>query len=230
MLKIKYIIGLFCIGFVQNSFGQIKINTHTGTSTMSANSAFLDASSSPTWNNSTNTNIAKGLVFPKVDLTTMLTMTQSGPTGATNNPNRFDGMLVYNTATGTSGIGAVAVKPGFYYYSNKSLTLNGGTWLTVVAKDAVVAPNVVTKKGFYKITDSDSTILCDATGGGFTVELPNAAINSGKTYIISKTDTGDNALTFSPSLKFAEGVLVDVLNYTKTLKVQSDGTSWVVVN
>jgi hypothetical protein len=227
MRKKKFIV-MCCFVLAQISFGQIKINTHTGTATMNTNSAFLDASSSPTWKASTT--VGKGLIFPSVDLTTMVTMTQTGSTGATNNPNRFDGMLVYNTATGTSGIGGVAVKPGFYYYSNKSFTLNGGTWLTVVAKDAVVAPNVVTKKGFYKITDSDSTILCDATGGGFTVELPNAAINSGKTYIISKTDTGDNALTFSPSLKFAEGVLVDVLNYTKTLKVQSDGTNWVVVN
>ncbi|RTZ10704.1 hypothetical protein EKM05_02065 [Flavobacterium sp. GSP27] len=226
----KIFIVMCCLLLVQIGFSQIKINTNIGTTTMNTNSAFLDASSSPSWNNITNTNLAKGLVFPRVDLTTMANMAQAGTTGPTNNPNRFDGMLVYNTATGTSGIGLVAVKPGFYYYSNKSVTLNGGTWLAVVSKDAVVATSVVTKTASYVIVDSDSTVLCNATGGGFTVSLPDAAINSGKTFIISKTDTSDNALTFSPSLKFAEGVLVSVLNYTKTLKVQSDGTSWVVVN
>jgi hypothetical protein len=209
-MRLKKKLVMCCLVLAQISFGQIKINTNLATTNMNTNSAFLDASSSSTWNASTT--LGKGLIFPSVDLTTMTTMTQAGGTSATNNPNRFDGMLVYNTATGTSGIGAVAVKPGFYYYSNKSVTLDGGTWLPVVAKDAVVAPSVITKTASYVIVDSDSTVLCNAAGGGFTVSLPDAAINSGKTYIISKTDTSDNALTFSPSLKFAEGVLVSVLN------------------
>ena len=42
-------------------------------------------------------------------------------------------MVVYNTATGTSAIGDVAVTPGFYYYSNPGQTfptgnVAAGTW------------------------------------------------------------------------------------------------------
>ncbi len=48
---------------------------------------------------------------------------------ATSYPTRFDGMVVYNTATGVAGIGNTAVNPGFYYYSNQSTNANGGKWI-----------------------------------------------------------------------------------------------------
>jgi len=228
-MKIIYRIGLFCIVFTQNSFAQIKVNSYANISTMSNNSAFLDASSSPSWKSTTN--IGKGLIFPSVNLVTLVSLVQAGSTSSTNNPNRFDGMVVYNTVTGISGIGAVAVKPGFYYYSNSSTNINGGTWATVGMKDEVVSPAVVTAISAYAILNSDSTILCDASSAGFTLTLPAAtAANSGKIFIIRKIDLTDNELLFSPSFKFAQGVIVSSLNYPKTLRVQSDGSNWVIID
>jgi hypothetical protein len=228
MLKYIYIIVVFCFILVHNnSFGQIKINTNSGTGNMNGNSAFLDASSAPSWKSTTN--IGKGMIFPNVDLTTLMTLVQGGGTSGTNNPNRFDGMLVYNTATGTSGIGNVAVKPGFFYYSNATTNLNGGTWVSV-GGTATTALGVVVTAVAYTVLDSDSTILCDAASAGFTLTLPSAAGNSGKIYVIRKTDATDNVITFSPSLVYAKGVTVASLNYIKTVRVQSDGTNWNIID
>jgi hypothetical protein len=227
MLNTKYLIVLFCFLLIQNSFGQIKINSNASTGAMTGNSAFLDASSAPSWKSSTN--IGKGMIFPNVDLTTLMTMAQSGSSSATNNPNRFDGMLVYNTATGTSGIGNVAVKPGFFYYSNATTNLNGGTWISVGGASAT-ALGVIATVANYTVLDADSTIFCDATSAGFALTLPNPVGKSGKVYVIRKTDPTDNAITFSPSLVYSQGSLVSSLNYVKTIRIQSDGTNWNIID
>ncbi|MCK0203532.1 collagen-like protein [Ornithobacterium rhinotracheale] len=121
----KYIL-LGAVGLSLSTYAQIRTNRGISQNTIPNQTAFMDVSSFSEWNNSTN--IGKGLVFPRTDLTQLKTMV-AVPNGIANAyPNRLDGMLVYNTATGTSGIGNVQVKPGFYYYENKSNSLNGGTW------------------------------------------------------------------------------------------------------
>lgn len=215
-----------CFLFVQMCFAQIKVNFSASTSPISSHTAFLDASSSATWNGSTNN--GKGLIFPRVNLTTLATMIPSTSL-ATNNPNRFDGMLVYNTATGTSAIGAKAVKPGFFYYSNQSTNVNGGTWISV-GDVGTTALGVVATVAAYTVLVTDSTIFCDAATAPFTVTLPDPVGNSGKVYIIRKTDATDNEITFSPSLVFSQGVMVSSLNYVKTIRVQSDGTNWNIID
>lgn len=215
-----------CFLFVQMCFAQIKVNLSASTSPISNHTAFLDASSSAAWNGSTNN--GKGLIFPRVNLTTLATMIPSTSL-ATNNPNRFDGMLVYNTATGSSAIGAKAVKPGFFYYSNQSTNVNGGTWISV-GGIGTTALGVVATVAAYTVLDTDSTIFCDAATAPFTVTLPDPVGNSGKVFIIRKTDATDNEITFSPSLVFSQGVMVSSLNYVKTIRVQSDGTNWNIID
>lgn len=225
MLKVKYVIGAFCIMLVQTSFGQIKINTNASTANMSSHTAFLDASSSPTWKGTTNQ--GKGLIFPNVDLTALTTLIQSGSTSATNNPNRFDGMLVYNTATGVSAIGAIKVKPGFFYYNNATTNINGGTWIPVGSTTSL---SVVATVADYTALDTDSTIFCDATAAGLTVTLPSAVGVTGKIYVMRKVDATNNTITFSPALVYSQGVQVSTLNYVKTIRVQSDGTNWNIID
>lgn len=218
------VIGCFLIA--QMGFAQLRINLGTSIYPVANHTAFIDASSSSIWNGSPNN--GKGMVFPRADLIALTTMMPETSL-PTNNPNRFDGMLVYNTATGTSGIGGVAVKPGFYFYSNQSTNVNGGTWISVGSNSSAVS--VVAVVGAYTALDTDATILCDATTAGFTLTLPNPVTNSGKTYVIRKVDTTNNAVTFSPALKFAIGAApITSLNYTKTLRVQSDGTSWNIID
>ncbi|WP_139326048.1 hypothetical protein [Chryseobacterium sp. RU33C] len=92
-------------------------------------SAFIDASSNTSING--NPNLGKGLIFPRTDLSTFTTF-GGAPFGIPNNyPTFYDGMIVYNTKDGgVAGVGATQgeLKPGFWYYDNKSKSVNGGTW------------------------------------------------------------------------------------------------------
>lgn len=109
------------------SFGQVRIVTTT-TNTVAANSsAFIDASSNIS--NNSKTNIGKGLLYPRVDLTAFVAFSGTPIGIASSYPTRFDGMVVYNTASGIAGIGNTVVSPGFYYYSNQSTTTGGGKWI-----------------------------------------------------------------------------------------------------
>ena len=126
---------LVFIGFVacKSTYGQIRTNL-VPASTIGNQSAFLDAGGS-TFNSSTNN--GKGLAFPRTNLTTFQFVADGS---AFSFPTRYDGMIVYNTATGTtpaagsgvrSGIGSQAVIPGFYYFSNPTAAsvVGNGQWL-----------------------------------------------------------------------------------------------------
>lgn len=82
-------------------------------------------------------NEAKGLVFPSTNLTNWVFNTAG--LGAIF-PTSFDGMIVYNTGTGATGLTQVTqgvqvnVAPGFYYFSNPdgalgSNSVDTGRWL-----------------------------------------------------------------------------------------------------
>jgi len=125
-MKKQQIIFIVFILSLTTVFSQVRFANTTTNSAVASSSAFIDASSNTTFNGSTN--IGKGLLFPQTDLTTFASFNVTGPLGAsTNYPSFFDGMVVYNTATGNSSIGSVAVTPGFYYYSNPGQTFPGGS-------------------------------------------------------------------------------------------------------
>ena len=156
--------------------GQIRLNVGTG-GTVSSTSAFLDASSYSTWNNSTSN--GKGLVFPQVDLTTFNEIMAPVSGIPSSFPTRFDGMLVYNSTSGTAAIGATAVIPGFYYYKNTSSSLNGGTWVRLDGSDT--AQDV-----YYGILSTTSPDQTDIQA------LSSAALSSGNysgTISIASTDS-----------------------------------------
>lgn len=122
---------------VVSANSQVRLTNISNSSVNS--SAFIDASSHSI--NNTTVGTGKGLVYPRVDLTTFLFV--SGTTGIGSSfPSRYDGMLVYNTGTGNTLVGAsttiVAVAPGFYYYNNKSATLTGGVWTPLVDGSSLV--------------------------------------------------------------------------------------------
>ncbi len=112
---------------------QVRISNSVSNSSAANSSAFLDASSNVTYNNSTN--VGKGLLFPRTDLTTFSAVSPTTGGLPTNFPTRYDGMIVYNSASGTAAMGGIAVTPGFYYYSNPGTHSvseghsNQGTWV-----------------------------------------------------------------------------------------------------
>jgi len=125
----KTLLTLAIISFYTVANAQVKVNQNAANSAINTSSAFMDASSSPLWNGTTNQ--GKGMLYPRVDLVNYTAMSHAGPFNASNNPNYFDGLLVFNTATGVAGIGADSVFPGYYYYRNTTTTANGGHWLSL---------------------------------------------------------------------------------------------------
>jgi hypothetical protein len=117
---------LICLSIVGNA--QVKVNQNAANSSINTSSAFMDASSSSIWNASVNQ--GKGLLFPRVNLVNYTAMSHAGPFNASNNPNYFDGLLIYNIATGIASIGGDSVFPGYYYYKNTTSTANGGHWIS----------------------------------------------------------------------------------------------------
>lgn len=94
-------------GLNQITKAQVRANFNLGNDEAISSSAFFDASSSGFWN--TSENEGKGLVFPRTDLTLLKSLVITGPNIPSNYPTFLDGMLVYNTATGTAALGGGAV-------------------------------------------------------------------------------------------------------------------------
>jgi hypothetical protein len=118
-----------------------------------------------------------------------------------------------------------------YNTDNNLLEVNIGTTLIPKWKAATVSnPAISIKTAAYTVTDSDYTILCDATTLGFTLTLPLASADTGKVYVISKIDNSDKLVTFSPALNLTKDVTVTTLNYAKSFRIQSDGTSWNIID
>lgn len=113
---------------------------------------------------------------------------------------------------------------GEMYYntsSNVFRTFQNGAWTTL--SNAFPNTGVQSKTTTYSILNTDSLILCNATGGAFSVTLPSASGNTGLIIRIQKTDGSLNAVT--------ETVTSKTLNTSaETRTFQSDGTNWQLID
>jgi hypothetical protein len=137
MKKIFFIIVLF-ITFTISA--QVQLNGGAGNQTAIVGSnVLIDGSSiysSGPGSAGADAFVGKGVVIPSVDLVNFL-FDLTLADGSTF-PTYFDGMVVYNNATGTTltagnrSSTAAAVSPGFYYFSNPngavSGLVTGGVW------------------------------------------------------------------------------------------------------
>jgi hypothetical protein len=89
---------------------------------------------------------------------------------------------------------------------------------------------IITIERDYTAERADYTILCNTIGAAFELKLPNARESLGKIYVIRKIDETLNILTISPPLKLTETTLISTLNYPKTIRIQSNGTDWYVID
>ena len=106
-------------------------------------------------------------------------------------------------------------------------TLDSPNWVaTTVTNPAISA----LKTDDYTILSSDSTVLFDATAKNVTATLPDATTLTGKIFFVRKDDLGTKTLTIVPDIMISSVLSTLVLNYVKTIKVQSDGTHWVVID
>jgi hypothetical protein len=118
-----------------------------------SNNAFLDATTSfGTAISGSNIN-GKGLVFPRTDLTAWEFLTADLDEGFIG--SSYGGMIVYNTGTGNTPVTgnnpttSVTVEPGFYYFSNPTISafdvpsIAAGVWLPIGGQSATVKSKTV---------------------------------------------------------------------------------------
>ena len=120
-----------------------------------------------------------------------------------------------------------------------SRSIAGGSGVTVTNGTGVAGnPTVsLTAKNMAAIAIStllDATndyVFADATAGSLNVNLPAAASNSGKVYVIKKTDAGGNTVTIDPnSAELVDGAATLVLTSANEVKtIISNGVSWYTV-
>jgi hypothetical protein len=233
----KKIVFILSVLISSTCIAQIGVNGAPSNSVTNSN-VFLDASSSFSSEAGAGANVGKGFIVPSVDLVNF-EFDLALADGFTF-PTYFDGMVVYNNATGTTVITgdrsstATAVTPGFYYFSNPNGATNanitGGEWKPLGAGAAATNNVFAVTTATYTTLATDGTLLVNVPTGGATVTLPAASANNGKVLTIKKVDDDTDVLTFNTSVKATASESFTTLNYATTLKIQSDGTNWWLIN
>lgn len=121
-----------------------------------------------------------------------------------------------------------------------TINLASGQWKVRVLKASaftgqadVTSPNpnaIKSKTANYTVTITDAVVLCDASGGGFTITLHDAADLVGHLVRIKKTDTSMNVVTIDTDGGNIDGVSSKTLTVPyASLEVIAHGGNWHVI-
>ena len=172
------------------SHAQIRIVNSTTNFPVLNSPAFIDASSNNTVNQAANVNLGKGLVFPRTDLSLMTSLSTVFSGNPANFPNRFDGMVVFNTKEGgTAGVGFTEgeLTRGFWYYDNPnghlpSGNVGSGTWKPLGSGSGSSSSCFLIdcySLGILEVTPGETVNISRSlsyTQGGGSTELTNGTI------------------------------------------------------
>jgi hypothetical protein len=226
-------VGLFFLLtlFYSYTFSQVFTNG-TVTANITAENPFFDASSNFDLSIDPS-NSGKGLVFPRTDLTSFTFST--GLLDGFTFPSAFDGMIVYNIATGTTpstqGVKSTSVTPGYYYFSNPNAGTNtsyttditNGEWIRIANQNDVKTPSGSTfptspSAGdiFYNTTTQslyyykdDEWVPVTSTPNGTTLPATTDA-NIGDLYYLTNSDATQSILKiFNGTAWVSVGVTLD---------------------
>ncbi|CAA7196520.1 FISUMP domain-containing protein [Chryseobacterium potabilaquae] len=212
--------------------GQVRIGNSAANTSAPNSSAFIDASSNPTFNNESKPNIGKGLLFPRTDLTKFTAFSPTAPEvlGTVENYyNYYDGFIVFNTAS--SGVAAIGgtegtLCRGFWYYDNDVANdtestapanqnkLNLGTWRPMRPDQCSTTPPIVTTLDCASGTFNPSILAQGTSVTGGTLTIPYTGGN-GAGYPAETVTV--NGLTFSRTsgtLNVSNGTLTYSINGT----------------
>lgn len=109
---------------------------------------------------------------------------------------------------------------------------DAGTETLITPSTTVQTYEVVSKTATYTATTADWMIRCDASGGAFSINLPAAASNDGREYVIVKTDSSFNAVTIDGNAsETIGGSTTTTLNsQNEMLTIICDGSNWQIVD
>jgi hypothetical protein len=153
-------------------------------------------------------------------------------TGTTNTLIGASAEVTSSNQTNSTAIGyqATATADNQVILGNSSVT-------TTVLRGQVTAPAIGTslsrKTANYTVLATDTTILCDTSGGGFTITLEASPAN-GHLINVKKITTDANTLTIGRNGKSIEGAAADVTTALTTrpnyqLQYESANNTWWVL-
>lgn len=108
--------------------------------------------------------------------------------------------------------------------SGNVLTSNGTNWVALPPSSA----SFISKTAAYTALTTDELINVDSTGGAFTITLPTAVGNAGKTFTFTKTNNNALGVTIDAAgTETINGALTKVLylQYAR-LVIYSNGANW----
>ncbi|WP_080780284.1 hypothetical protein [Chryseobacterium phocaeense] len=218
---------LAIVGVCSLSNAQVSLNNGMQTSINNSNAA-IDLSSTFSTEAGAGPNQGKGVIIPSVDLVNFefdLTLAD----GATF-PTFFDGMLVYNNATGTTltagnrSSTATPVVPGYYYFYNPNGSTNSnvtaGVWRPVgggnpkfdvttaetATNTLVASKQVYAVKGTFTASGTSTAVNIPAPTGmtalyGITIyKAGTNTVYDRSLYSYTIATSAGNAITGSPSM------------------------------
>lgn len=143
-----------------------------------------------------------------------------GVTDRTSIPSVGTNLWLTGQAVTNSIAGAKGSYPGWVF--------DGAAWNPMAPIGNAIG---TISTGTVLTTASTPTLLCNATGGAFTVTLPTAASTSGQIFNIKKTDSSANAVTIDPNgAETIDGASTLVLNTQwQSAQIQSNGTAWYLL-
>lgn len=220
--------------------------TITGTQTFTGASTFTAA---PTFNALTASTVAtlngsKALASSAVSTTELLLL--DGLSGTLLTDGNTVGSITGKTFTGPTwdlGIfddqGSTPANPSAGYYklyfkTNGNLyKLNSaGTETQIDVGAAVPNLSVANKTTTYTLTTADDVITATTAAGAFTLTLPTAVGNTGKSFYIKRTNASANALTIDgDGTETIDGATTVILRHTNDwIRIVSDGANWSIVS
>lgn len=92
-------------------------------------------------------------------------------------------------------------------------------------------PTLVSKSGAYTATDADYSIICDASGGAFTITLPAASGRVGRRYHVKKVDSSGNAVTIdgNASETIDGATTLAISTQYDSIMITTDGSNWHII-
>ena len=132
---------------------------------------------------------------------------------------------------GYTSIGGVSAAAGYKPVVTSKIVLNGS-----------VANSINRISSATTLNDNHHTVIANAFTAGFTITLPTPSSATGRVYVIRKVDESSNAITFTfagitgtnairvSDTSATAGAYINSLNYVKTLRIQSDGTDWYLLD
>jgi hypothetical protein len=91
--------------------------------------------------------------------------------------------------------------------------------------------SITSVTGAYTASFDDDVILANATGGAFSVTLPNAEERKGKVLFIKKTDASGNAVTLDgfDSQTIDGSATHAIASQYNSRTIVSDGSNWMII-